>query len=71
MSGDGLRGEVTILFVTVDDSRLRRVLSDLQELAPDAFWTVERLRSTHPIALPEGCVQVRGGSAAVRTAPRA
>jgi uncharacterized protein YebE (UPF0316 family) len=70
MSGDGLRGEVTILFVTVEDSRLRRLLSDLEDLAPDAFWTVERLRSAHHMALPEGCVQVRGG-AAVRTASRA
>jgi uncharacterized protein YebE (UPF0316 family) len=61
MQANGPRGEVTIAFVAVDDTRLSKVLRDLDRHAPEAFWTVERLQTARPVPLPEGCIQVRGG----------
>jgi hypothetical protein len=58
MPGNGVRADVTLLFVVVDDARLRQVVKDLEQLAPDAFWTVERLRRVRPVSLPDGCIQV-------------
>jgi hypothetical protein len=41
--------------------RLPRILKDLEQHAPEAFWTVERLKTTRPVRLPSGYVQVRDG----------
>jgi uncharacterized protein YebE (UPF0316 family) len=57
---EGPAGPVTIAFVDVDDTRVPDLLSAVQELVPDAFWTVHRLRRTHPVALPAGFVQAGG-----------
>lgn len=51
--GRGPTGDVTVAFVAVDDARLPRFVKRLNEAAPEAFWTVERLKSaragrTHP-----------------------
>lgn len=51
--GQGPRGDVTVAFVAVDDKLLAPFLRILRGAAPDAFWTVERLKSaragkTHP-----------------------
>jgi uncharacterized protein YebE (UPF0316 family) len=54
---EGPAGPVTLAFVDVDDARVPDLISSLQELVPDAFWTVHRLRRTHPVALPAGFVQ--------------
>lgn len=56
---DGVRGPVAVLVVAVDDRRLSHLLSDIEHLAPEGFLTVERLRSTKPVALPRGYMQVR------------
>ena len=43
--GQGPRGDVTVAFVAVDDKVLAPFLKILKRTAPDAFWTVERLKS--------------------------
>jgi len=43
--GQGPRGDVTVAFVAVDDKLLAPFLRTLRGAAPDAFWTVERLKS--------------------------
>lgn len=43
--GQGPRGDVTVAFVAVDDKLLATFLRILRTTAPDAFWTVERLKS--------------------------
>ncbi len=58
LPGEGLRGAVTLLFVVVDVARVRELRSDLERLAPDAFWVVERLQTAHPSTLPQGYRQV-------------
>ena len=59
--GHGPLGEVTVAFVAVDDTRLPRFLKQLQERAPEEFWTVERLRSARAVREHEGWVQIRRG----------
>ena len=54
---EGPTGPVTVAFVDVDDTRMPDLVSSLQGLVPDAFWTVHQLRRTHPVALPAGFVQ--------------
>jgi uncharacterized protein YebE (UPF0316 family) len=61
MGGLGPVGEVTVTFVAVDDKRLPRVLKDVERLAPDGFWTVERLKTARAVVRHEGWVQVGGG----------
>lgn len=43
--GQGPRGDVTVAFVAVDDKLLAPFLRILRTTSPDAFWTVERLKS--------------------------
>jgi uncharacterized protein YebE (UPF0316 family) len=57
----GPAGDVTMAFVAVDDTRVPRLLKDLERVAPRAFWTVERLQTAHAVQLPEGLTQVRDG----------
>ncbi|HJR44566.1 MAG TPA: DUF5698 domain-containing protein [Actinomycetota bacterium] len=45
VSGRGPNGDVTVAFVAVDDKRLTELVPKLHGLAPEAFWTVERLRT--------------------------
>jgi uncharacterized protein YebE (UPF0316 family) len=73
--GSGPRGDVTVAFVAVDDGRLSTLVKTLTELAPEAFWTVERLKTARAGMTYPGWVQVgemRGlrllGRRATRTA---
>lgn len=50
--GVGVRGEVTVLTVAVDDRVLPRLVRDLEVDAADGFVTIERLRQVRPVALP-------------------
>jgi uncharacterized protein YebE (UPF0316 family) len=59
--GEGPLGEVTVAFVAVDDTRLARFLKDLQARAPEAFWTVERLRTARAVKEHPGWLQIRSG----------
>ncbi len=59
--GRGPAGEVTVAFVAVDDSRVARLLRDLEHRAPEEFWTVERLGSARAGRERDGWVQVRPG----------
>lgn len=60
LRADGLDGEVALLLVVLDDARLPALLADLRDVAPAAFWAVERLQSANPSPLPEGYRQLRG-----------
>lgn len=43
--GTGPEGDVTVAFVAVNDNRLQAVVNSLRKSVPDAFWTVEHLKS--------------------------
>jgi uncharacterized protein YebE (UPF0316 family) len=47
-AADGPSGPVTVAFLAVDDSRVAHVTAALDRLLPNAFWTVQQLRHTHP-----------------------
>lgn len=64
--GTGPFGPVVELLIAVDDAKLRALVRDLNELAPDAFRTIERLRSSRGRPLPGGLRQVRQGHIARR-----
>ena len=57
---DGVNGPVAIIAVAVDERVLGRLNHDLDQLAPEAFRTVERLRDVRPTALPAGMHQPHG-----------
>lgn len=61
LRGVGPTGPVTELVIAVDDALLPSLLSDLDEVDPDAFRAVERLRSARGRALPDGMRQVGAG----------
>ena len=42
--GQGPEGEVIVAFVAADDRRLPELVRAVRASAPDAFWTVERLK---------------------------
>lgn len=46
-AADGPSGPVTVTFLAVDDTRVPHVTAALDRLAPDSFWTVQRLRRAH------------------------
>ena len=69
LPADGIFGVAALLLVAVDDARLASLESDLREIAPDAFWSIERLQSVKPATLPAGYQQMRG-QRAVRSARR-
>ena len=58
--GDGPSGPVTVICVAVDDARVAELTSTVRELAPTAFWTIQRLGNAHAAALPEGFLQIAG-----------
>lgn len=58
LAGQGLQGEAALLLVVVNDNRLPHLLKEVSLLAPEAFWTVERLQRTRPAMLPAGFGQV-------------
>lgn len=61
LHAEGISGRAALLLLVLDDARLRHLLADLRVLAPDAFWTVERLQRAQPSVLPPGYRQVGGG----------
>jgi uncharacterized protein YebE (UPF0316 family) len=60
MEGSGPEGNVTIAFIAVDDLKLPGLLKELEVLAPEAFWTVERLKKARAGRHHEGWIQVHG-----------
>jgi uncharacterized protein YebE (UPF0316 family) len=58
LNADGPRGPVTLICIAVDDSRLTELITAVRQTAPDAFWTVQRLSTTHASALPHGYLQI-------------
>ena len=58
--GTGPTGDVTVSFVAVDDARLPNLLKTLRALVPEAFWTVERLKSARAGRSHAGWHQVHG-----------
>ena len=58
----GIRGPATVLFVAVDAARASDVDRDLNELAPSAFRTSNRLRSAISAPLPAGYLSVGAAS---------
>jgi uncharacterized protein YebE (UPF0316 family) len=54
----GPHGPVTLICIAVDDSRLTELTTVVRQIAPDAFWTVQRLGTTHASALPDGYLQI-------------
>jgi uncharacterized protein YebE (UPF0316 family) len=61
-AADGVHGAVAILAVAVDERALGRLNHDLDQVAPDAFRTVERLRDVRTTALPPSMHQPHGHS---------
>src|SRR3712207_4629981 len=61
-AADGVHGQVAILAVAVDERALGRLNHDLDQIAPDAFRTVERLRDVRTTALPPSMHQPHGHS---------
>jgi uncharacterized protein YebE (UPF0316 family) len=59
-NGDGPSGPVIVICVAVDDARVADLTADVRQVAPNAFWTVQRLGTTHASALPEGYLQIAG-----------
>ena len=56
--GEGPSGPVTVICVAVHDSRVAELTAAVRQLAPNAFWTVQRLGAAHASALPEGFRQI-------------
>jgi len=49
---------VTPICIAVDDSRLAELTAAIRQVAPDAFWTVQRLGKAHASVLPDGYLQI-------------
>lgn len=69
IAASGPNGQSAIAFVTVDNHCLSSVLDEIRRVAPDAFWTVERLDATSMHSRPRTCrlppgptLQPAGGS---------
>ena len=58
LAARGPRGPVTLICIAVDDSRLTELTTAIRQTTPDAFWTVQRLGTTHASALPDGYLQI-------------
>jgi uncharacterized protein YebE (UPF0316 family) len=56
--GDGPTGRVTVICIAVDDSRVAELTAAIRQVAPNAFWTVQRLGTAHATALPDGFLQL-------------
>ena len=59
-SGDGPSGPVIVICVAIDDARVADLTADLRRVAPNAFWTIQRLGTTHASALPDGFLHIAG-----------
>lgn len=57
--GEGPAGPVTQVWMVVDDQMVATLVADIDDIAPDAFWTQRRLKSVHASPLPPGCRQIR------------
>jgi uncharacterized protein YebE (UPF0316 family) len=55
---EGPLGPVTLICLAVDDSRVAELTAAVRRVAPDAFWTVQRLGTAHASALPDGYLQI-------------
>lgn len=53
VGADGVHGTVAIVTIAVRDRALPRLSADVDDLAPGAFRTVERVRDVRTAALPE------------------
>jgi len=56
--GRGPEGDVTVAFVAADDKRLPTLVKALRESAPQAFWTIERLKQARAGKIHPGWLQV-------------
>ena len=57
-AGDGPSGPVTVICIAVDDSRVAELTAVVQQVAPDVFWTVQRVGTAHATVLPAGYLQI-------------
>ncbi|HEX2564532.1 MAG TPA: DUF5698 domain-containing protein [Acidimicrobiales bacterium] len=55
---EGPSGPVTLICIAVNDSRLAELTAAVRRVAPDAFWTVQRLGTAHASMLPDGYLQI-------------
>ena len=62
MVADGIHGPVTLAFVAVDDPCVDRVVDDVRDLAPGAFWTVESIGLSSPVEMDSQYMQLRSTS---------
>jgi uncharacterized protein YebE (UPF0316 family) len=60
LEGTGPEGRVTVVLIAVDDSQLSKLTAELEECAPDSFWTVERLKKARASQRHEDWIQVHG-----------
>jgi uncharacterized protein YebE (UPF0316 family) len=58
--GYGPLGAVTVSFIAVDDRRLPGLLKTLKQTVPEAFWTIERLKTARAGKVHPGWHQVGG-----------
>ena len=63
-AADGPSGRVTVTFLAVDATRVGRVTTALDRLAPDSFWTVQQLRRTHLSPQHHQPLEISHGSSA-------
>jgi uncharacterized protein YebE (UPF0316 family) len=61
LPAEGITGPAALLLLVIDDARLGTLLADLEVLAPESFWAVERLQRTRPSVVPPGYRQVGSG----------
>jgi uncharacterized protein YebE (UPF0316 family) len=57
LQGDGVRGRIALLLVLVDDRQLPAITAALNALAPDAFWSIERVQRVKAVPF-EGYRQI-------------
>jgi uncharacterized protein YebE (UPF0316 family) len=69
MLGRGPNGDVTVAFIAADDKRLPVLVKALRDSVPQAFWTIERLRSARAGKAHTGWLQV-GQRSGLRIASR-
>ena len=50
--GQGHHGQVEIIYVAIDERRTAKLEHELQVLAPDAAWTIERLTGSRGLLAP-------------------
>ena len=57
-AAEGPSGPVTLICIAVDDTRLAELTAAIRVVAPQSFWTVQRLGTTHAAVLPDGYLQI-------------